>query len=165
MQERRPHHPGDDRRRSRTYIQHRLRTIQRYEHPHKSRQSKSSERKGQTCQFSPANFANACSSDRSRVRTRSSSAMHRSFSRWVPWRMRSRFLYSFSRERIVSRGGREASWVWRVTIVDWSWGVAGERERGRGLGDSPCRFLCPCRGVVCGGCLRWRGGRRFRGGC
>lgn len=37
-----------------------------------------------TCQFSPASFAKACSSDRSRVRTRSSSAMQRSFSRCVP---------------------------------------------------------------------------------
>ena len=66
-------------------------------------------RRGSTCQFSPANLANACSSIRSRVRTRSSSAMHRSFSRCVPCRMRSRFLYSFSRDWIVSRGGLEAS--------------------------------------------------------
>jgi hypothetical protein len=34
-------------------------------------------------------------------------------------------LYSFSRERIVSRGGRDASCVWRVRIVDWSWGGVG----------------------------------------
>ena len=100
---------------------------------------------GRTCQFSPASLASACSScfsrvltlfrvggqsieqhstkdnDRARSRThRSSSAIHLSFSRCVPWRIRSWFLYSFSSPWIFSMGGRSRSCAWRLRMFAWS---------------------------------------------
>lgn len=71
------------------------------------------------CQFSPASLANSFSSIFSLLFARSSSAMHRSFSRWVPERRSSRFLYSRSRAWTWSSGGRWRSWSWRARI--WAW--------------------------------------------